>query len=225
MLRPSRVVVQRGIIWVMFVDRRDAGTQLGELLRGRIEPPVVVLAIPRGGVVVAAPVAEALGGVLDLVVPKKLGAPGNPELGIGAIAPDVRVLDDDVIAALRVPATWIEAETVRVAAEVRRRTQVYRKALAPATIAGSTVIVVDDGVATGSTARAAGAWARANGATRVVLAVPVAPVGVEWRLGGAFDDVIAVLTPSSFRAVGQWYEDFEQVTDEEVRAVLESRTA
>lgn len=183
-----------------------------------------MLAIPRGGILVADPVATALGWPLDLVVPKKLGAPGNPELGIGAVAPGVRVLDEDLISALRVPRSWIEAETEREQAEVERRSRAYRGEAERVEIAGTTAVIVDDGVATGVTARAAAAWARAQAAAKVVLAVPVAPPGTADRLSGDFDEVIVVETPRWFRAVGQWYEDFDQVTDEEVRAVLATRS-
>jgi putative phosphoribosyl transferase len=200
-----------------FVDRADAGDALAGALRGVIEPPAAVLGIPRGGVVVAARVAALLALPLGVVVTKKLGAPGNPELGIGAVAPGVRVLEPDVLAALSVGDRWLARETARVDAEVARRTEAYGAAL---DVRGLTAVVVDDGVATGSTARAAGLWARRAGAGRVVLAVPVAPLGVERRVADAFDDVIAVFTPGDLRAVGQYYADFGQVSDAEVRGLL-----
>jgi putative phosphoribosyl transferase len=154
------------------------------------------------------------------VVTKKLGAPGNPELGIGAVAPGVRVLEPDVIVALGIGRGWIDRESARVEAEVQRRAAAFAGRIV---LDGETAVVVDDGVATGSTARAAGLWARRAGAARVVLAVPVAPRGVEQRVGDAFDAVVAVAIPAGFRAVGQYYDDFEQVSDDEVRAVLEAR--
>jgi putative phosphoribosyl transferase len=228
MLRPERERPQRRMMEMrtepsggeMFRDRRDAGLRLAPLVAEHVRPPAVVLGIPRGGVVVADQVASVLGWPLGLVVTKKLGAPGNPELGIGAVAPGVRVLEWDVIDALGIGQGWIEQESARVEAEVQRRARAFPVA---ATIAGSTAVVVDDGVATGSTARAAGMWARREGATRVVLAVPVAPRGVEWRVGDAFDAVLAVETPPGFRAVGQFYDDFDQVSDATVRSVLEAR--
>jgi len=180
-----------------FVDRADAGDALAGALRGVIEPPAAVLGIPRGGVVVAASVAALLALPLGVVVTKKLGAPGNPELGIGAVAPGVRVLEPDVLAALSVGDRWLARETARVDAEVARRTEAYGAAL---DVRGLTAVVVDDGVATGSTARAAGLWAR--------------------RVADAFDDVIAVFTPGDLRAVGQYYADFGQVSDAEVRGLL-----
>jgi len=204
----------------MFRDRRDAGTQLADIVAAAVSPPAVVLGIPRGGVIVAAHVASVLGWPLGIVVTKKLGAPGNPELGIGAVAPGVRVLEPDVIVALGIGRGWIDRESARVEAEVQRRAAAFAGRIV---LDGETAVVVDDGVATGSTARAAGLWARRAGAARVVLAVPVAPRGVEQRVGDAFDAVVAVAIPTGFRAVGQYYDDFEQVSDDEVRAVLEAR--
>jgi putative phosphoribosyl transferase len=201
----------------LFLDRRDAGDALAEMVRGAIEPRAAVLGIPRGGVVVAARVATHLGRPLGVVVTKKLGAPGNPELGIGAVAPGVRVLEPDVLAALSVSDRWLTRESARVDQEVARRTEAYG---APVDVRGMTAVIVDDGVATGSTARAAGLWARHAGARRVVLAVPVAPMGVERRVADAFDEVVAISTPSDLRAVGQYYADFGQVSDAEVRELL-----
>jgi predicted phosphoribosyltransferase len=152
-----------------------------------------------------------------VIVTKKLGAPGNPELGIGAVAPGVRVLEPDVLAALSVSDRWLTRESARVDQEVARRTEAYG---APVDVRGMTAVIVDDGVATGSTARAAGLWARHAGARRVVLAVPVAPMGVERRVADAFDEVVAIYTPSDLRAVGQYYADFGQVGDAEVRELL-----
>jgi putative phosphoribosyl transferase len=224
MLRPGPEAAQRRIMVStrrrrnVFRDRVDAGERLADVLADAITAPAIVLGIPRGGVIVAARAASRLGWPLGVVVTKKLGAPGNPELGIGAVAPGVRVLEPDVIRALGIGETWIDRESARVEDEVRRRTTAFP---APASIVGRTAVVIDDGVATGSTARAAGRWARHAGAERVVLAVPVAPRGVQARVADAFDDVIAVSMPHGFRAVGQYYDDFEQVTDDEVRAVLE----
>ena len=228
MLRPRRERAQRRIMVStdarrnVFSNRRDAGQRLADVLADAIDPPAVVLGIPRGGVIVAASTAARLGWPLGIVVTKKLGAPGNPELGIGAVAPGVRVLETDVIRALGIGEAWIDRESVRVEEEVTRRSAAFPLATS---IDGRTAIVVDDGVATGSTARAAGVWARHAGASRVVLAVPVAPRGVEARVADAFDEVIAIATPPGFRAVGQYYDDFEQVTDDEVRAVLGSAGA
>jgi putative phosphoribosyl transferase len=228
MLRPGRERAQRRIMVPtdrgrnVFRDRRDAGDRLAEVRADAVTPPAVALGIPRGGVVVAARVADRLGWPLGIVVTKKLGAPGNPELGVGAVAPGVRVLELDVIAALGIGQRWIDRESARVEEEVHRRRETFPGAVS---VEGRTAVVIDDGVATGSTARAAGVWARRAGASRTVLAVPVAPRGVERRVGDAFDEVIAVDTPPGFRAVGQYYDDFEQVTDDEVRAILEAGRA
>jgi predicted phosphoribosyltransferase len=204
-----------------FLDRRDAGDALANALRDAIEPPAAVLGIPRGGVVVAARVAARLTLPLGVVVTKKLGAPGNPELGIGAVAPGVRVLEPEVLDALAVGDRWLARESARVDAEVARRAEAYGGTI---DVRGLTTVIVDDGVATGSTARAAGVWARQAGAHRVVLGVPVAPKGVERRVADAFDEVVAVLTPSDLRAVGQYYVDFAQIGDTEVRALLAQRS-
>ena len=184
---------------------------------------VVVLGIPRGGVVVAAPVAEALHAPLDVVVPRKLGAPGNPELAIGAVAPGVRVLDDRLLRALGVPERYVEEESEREEAEIVRRTELYRSGGAAAAIAGATVVIVDDGVATGATAIAALRWARAQDAARVVFAAPVGPRGTIRILGEEADEVVVLETPPSFMAVGEWYEMFDQVQDDEVIRILGAR--
>jgi len=193
---------------------------LAAALRAEVSGPCVVLGIPRGGVLVAAPVARALGAPLDVVVPKKLGAPGRSELGIGAIAPGVRVLDRRLIERLGVSEVYLEAEIAREEAEIARRTAVYRGNRQPPELGGRTTVVVDDGIATGGTARAALAWARAAGASRVILAVPVAPPEVVADLEGEADRMVVLDTPSHFMAVGEWYEDFRQVTDDEVVAAL-----
>jgi predicted phosphoribosyltransferase len=203
----------------MFLDRRDAGRRLAPAIAERVTPPAVVLGIPRGGVIVAAVAAAELGWPLGVVVTKKLGAPSNPELGIGAVAPGVRVLEEDVITAIGVSDAWITAEAARVDAEVRRRADAFGAATPP--LDGRTAVVVDDGVATGGTARAAGIYARTHGARQTVLAVPVGPRDTRARVADAFDDVVQLEAPRGFLAVGAWYDSFEQVADEEVRAVLE----
>ena len=168
----------------------------------------------------AAPVAVALGAPLDLVVPRKVGAPANPELGIGAVAPGVRVLDSELIARLGVSEAYVGSAVAEAEAEVVRRTRAYRDDRPPPDMMGRVAVLVDDGIATGSTALAAAAWARAAGAARVVLAVPVAPRQILDELRREVDELIVVLAPERFLAVGQWYERFDQVSDEEVRAAL-----
>lgn len=204
----------------MYIDRVDAGRRLGNVLAGTVEPPIVVLGVARGGVVVAAEVARILDAPLDVVIPRKLGAPGNQELGIGAVAPGVRVLDRDIMEAVGAGDAYVEAETTRQEAEIARRTVSYREGRPPVDLREATAIVVDDGVATGVTATAALRWARAQGASSVVFAAPVGPRGVERRLGAACDRCVVLETPADLRAVGQWYERFDQTTDDEVTAAL-----
>lgn len=184
---------------------------------------VVVLGIPRGGVVVAAPVADTLDAPLDVVVPRKLGAPGNPELAIGAVAPGVRVLDERLLRSLGVPERYVEEEIERQEKEIDRRTELYRSGGAGVAIAGATVVIADDGVATGATAIAALRWARAQGAARVVFAAPVGPRETIRRLAQEADEVIVLEAPPSFFAVGEWYETFDQVQDDEVVRILRGR--
>lgn len=207
---------------LLFVDRADAGRRLSAILEDLVGRPVVVLGIPRGGVEVAGAVAAALGAPLDVVVPRKIGAPGNPELGLGAVAEGVEVLDDRLIRLLGVDHEYLALEIDRQRREIARRVAAYRGSRAPTPIADRIAVVVDDGVATGGTAVAALRWARAQGASTVILAVPVAPPEAVRRLEREADEVRALYTPENFVAVGQWYEDFPQVPDERVMAVLES---
>jgi len=206
-----------------FRNREEAGRRLGERLSDLRGDDVVVLGIPRGGVEVAAVVADALGAPLDVVIPRKVGAPRNPELGLGAVAGDVVVLDDRLIEALAVDANYLRREIEQQRREIERREALYRGGRPPLDLAGRTVIVVDDGVATGGTAAAALRWAGARGAAKVVLAVPVAPPDAVRRLARDCDQVISLATPSHFYAVGQWYDDFAQVPDERVVELLVSR--
>ena len=204
----------------MFIDRVEAGRQLADALRDHVEGDVVVLGIPRGGVVVAAEVARGLGCELDVVVPRKIGAPFNPELALGAIATGVQVWDRDLIERLRIPETFLEHEVEAEEAEIERRTAVFRDDLPTVELAGRTAILVDDGIATGSTALAALRWTRSQGAARIVLAVPVAPPETVERFRSEADDVVVLLAPRGFHAVGEWYERFDQTSDEEVVEAL-----
>ena len=167
---------------------------------------------PRGGVEVAAVVAERLGAPLDVVVPRKVGAPGNPELGLGAVADGVEVLDDRLISMLGVSDDYLRAEIAAQTEEIRRREAAYRGNRPPVELSGKTAVVVDDGVATGGTAAAALRWARNRGARRVILAVPVAPSDIPRRLAGEADELRILHLPEPFYAVGQWYDEFGQVT-------------
>jgi putative phosphoribosyl transferase len=205
---------------MIFEDRTEAGERLAEALKEYAGPDTVVLGIPRGGVIVAEVVARMLGVPLDVVVPRKVGAPGNPELGLGAVAPGVRVLDPWLIERLGVTEEYLEREIAAEEAETIRRLRVYRGDRPPLELAGKTAIVIDDGVATGGTAVAAIRWARAQGAAKVVLAVPVAPPQTMERLRHEADEVVALATPEPFFAVGEWYRRFDQTSDEEVVEAL-----
>lgn len=208
----------------MFRDRVDAGIQLGAALavalQGEPEARRVVLGIARGGVIVGAEVARELGVRLDVAVPRKLGAPGNPELGVGAVAPGVQVIDRTMTDALGVSEEFLARETARQLVEIERRTLAYREDGAALDLRATTAIVVDDGVATGVTAIAALRWARARGAAATIFAAPVGPEGAQERFTHECDRCIVLHTPGNLRAVGQWYDMFDQTTDDEVRAAL-----
>jgi putative phosphoribosyl transferase len=209
----------------MFVDRIEAGARLAEALEHLEGEDVVVLGVPRGGVEVAAEVALARGWPLDIVIPRKVGAPFNPELGLGAIAAGVRVLDERMIHTLNVSPDYLEEEISAQEEEIHRRTEAYRGGRPPVDVRGKVAVVVDDGVATGGTAAAAVRWAKAQGATRVVLAIPVAPREALLRLSKEADEVVCLGTPEPFFAVGQWYERFPQTSDREVVELLERARA
>jgi putative phosphoribosyl transferase len=182
---------------------------------------VVVLGLPRGGVPVAREVARALDAPLDVIVVRKLGVPSNEELAVGAVGEDgVTFVDEQVRALMDVTDDEIAAAAGRERIEVERRAQVLRRVRSRVDLHGRTAVVVDDGVATGSTARAACAVARAHGAARVVLAVPVAPAGWQERMGDAADEYLCVTAPRWFGAVGQFYDDFHQTSDAEVVEAL-----
>jgi putative phosphoribosyl transferase len=207
-----------------FNDRIEAGRRLAaQLTHLRGAPDVVIVGLPRGGVPVASEVAAALGAPLDVIVVRKLGVPYHPELGLGAIGEDgVRVINDEVVRMTRVSAKDIERVEASERAELERRARRFRGDRVRVPLSGKTVVVVDDGVATGSTAKAACQVARAEGATRVILAVPVAPDDWTRRLAGEADEFVAVETPWAFHAVGQFYRDFSQTTDDEVVRLLEA---
>jgi putative phosphoribosyl transferase len=205
---------------VIFSDRSEAGARLAEALGHLADEQVVVLGVPRGGVEVAAEVARLRRWPLDIVVPRKVGAPFNPELGLGAIAPGVRVLDEGMLRTLNVDRDYLENEIASQEEEIRRRTEAYRKGRPSVDLQGKFAVIVDDGVATGGTAAAAVRWARAQGATRVVLAIPVAPKEAVAKLSKEADEVVCLATPEPFFAVGQWYERFAQTSDEEVVDLL-----
>ncbi len=204
-----------------FTDRQDAGRRLGAALAGRFPVPPLVLALPRGGVPVADEVATALRAPLDVLVVRKLGAPRQPELALGALGPDgVVVWNDDVVRAVAPAAPAMDEVLARERAELARREAAYREGRGPIDVAGRVVVVVDDGLATGATARAALTWLRGRGAARVVLAAPVGSPDVVAALRRVADEVVVLEQPDDLRAVGAAYEDFAPVDDGEVAALL-----
>jgi putative phosphoribosyl transferase len=207
-----------------FHDRRDAGVRLAERLEPLRGERPLVLALPRGGVPVAAEIARALDAPLDVMIVRKLGVPRQPELAMGAIGEGgARVLNDDVIRVAGITRRDIDTVEARERLELERRATRYRGGAPMLVLDGQTVIIVDDGIATGSTALAALQIARAHGARRVVLAAPVAPAETVAELGRVADEVVVLETPHPFFAIGPWYDDFAQTTDDEVCSLLESR--
>ena len=208
---------------MLFKDRVTAGRLLaGKLGKYADRSDVVVLALPRGGVPVGFEVAQALHAPLDLFLVRKLGMPGQEELAMGAIASGgVRVLNEDVVDALRIPQEVIDAVAAEEEQELKRREREYRGDRPPPQVRGRVVILIDDGLATGSTMRAAVAALRKQRPARIVVAVPVGAAETCAEMQGEADDVVCARTPTPFYAVGQWYNDFSQTTDEEVRALLE----
>ncbi|MEU2457336.1 MULTISPECIES: phosphoribosyltransferase family protein [Streptomyces] len=211
---------------MQFTDRTDAGRRLAVALRhlGRRDP--VVLGLPRGGVPVAYEVAQALGAPLDVIVVRKLGVPYHPELGFGAIGEGgVRVISEEIVRRTGVGEKDLVTVERAEAAELVRRAHAYREGRPRLPLEGRAVVVVDDGVATGATARAACQVVRAQGAAYVVLAVPVAPPDAAARLREDADEVVCLSAPVLFSAVGEWYRDFSQTSDEEVVALLARASA
>jgi predicted phosphoribosyltransferase len=204
-------------------DRTHAGRELAsKLVEYGGHPDVIVLALPRGGVPVAFEVAQALRAPLDVFVVRKLGVPGHEEYALGAIATGgVRVVDERVVRATGVTREQLEAVTAAEQRELERRERQYRGDRLPPNVAGRTVILVDDGLATGSTMRAAVEALRQESAARVVVAVPIAPPETCDAFRDIADDIVCARTPEPFYAVGLWYEDFSQTSDEEVRELLE----
>lgn len=212
---------------MFFRDRADAGRRLGISLqdifkqRAAEQQPMLVLALPRGGVPVAFEVALALNVPLDIFVVRKLGAPGHEELAMGAIASGaIRVMNDDVIDALRITPSQIEQTADREVQELERREQLYRGDRAPLDVSGKSIILVDDGLATGYTMRAAIAALRQKEPLRIIAAVPVSARSTCEELDKEADAAICLYMPLDFMAVGQWFQDFAQTSDEEVRNLL-----
>ena len=211
---------------MIFRDRRDAGRQLAaRLTRYADRTDVLVLALPRGGVPVAYEVAKALKAPLDVFLVRKLGVPGHEELAMGAIASGgVRVLNEDLVDYLRIPDEVIDAVAAVEQRELERRERAYRDDRPPPDVKDRIVILVDDGLATGSTMRAAAAALRLQKPRRIVVAVPVSSAETCEELRSEVDEIVCAVTPEHFQGVGLWYEDFSQTSDEEVRELLKRAT-
>jgi putative phosphoribosyl transferase len=204
-----------------FTNRVEAGQRLATALKDVAVKDGIVLAIPRGGVVVGYEVAEALNLPLDVIIPRKIGAPGNPEYAIGAITEDgTLILDENVIAYMNVPSDYVERESENQRLEIQRRMRLYRQNAPYPNLKGRDVIVVDDGIATGSTMKAALSSVKNGGANTVVAAVPVGPPSTIEELKTQADHVVCLFTPESFYAIGEFYDDFSQTMDEEVIDLL-----
>ena len=205
-----------------FANRTEAGQLLARNLAAyAVQPDVLVLALPRGGVPVACEVARKLHAPLDVFVVRKLGVPGQTELAMGAIATGgIRVINHRVVESMGIPEDVMDAVARREQIELERREHLYREGRPAADVRSRTVLLVDDGIATGSTMYAAVSALRQMGATRIVVATPTAASETLRQMSREADDVIAVISPEEFRSVGEWYEDFAQTTDDEVRACL-----
>jgi putative phosphoribosyl transferase len=205
----------------LFTDRVDAGRRLASALKDLADKDAIILAIPRGGVVVGYEVAKALDIPLDIIIPRKIGAPSNPELAIGAITEDgTLLLDEQLMERLSVPEAYIQQESEAQKREIQRRLKLYRGALPHPILKNRSVIIVDDGIATGSTMKAALASVRNRGAKTVIIAIPVGPPSTIRELEEKADIVVCLRTPEAFYAIGQFYEDFAQTADEEVTRLL-----
>ena len=206
---------------VIFRDRVDAGEILANKLSKYAAENPLVLGLPRGGVPVAFEVAKALKAPLDVYIVRKLGVPGHEELAMGAIATgDVRVLNESVIGPLQISKEAIETETKKEKEELKRRERVYRSGRAPLNVANRTVLLIDDGIATGSTIKAAIAALKKQKAGKIIVGVPVAPSSAIEELKKEVDDLVCISTPDLFIAISVWYDEFPQTTDEQVRELL-----
>jgi len=204
-----------------FKNRVDAGNQLASALKP-VSKDALVLAIPRGGVVVGFEVAKALGAPLDVVITRKIGAPANPELAIGAVAEDgTAILNDSIVRMLQVSKGYISEEVEKQKLEIKRRLLRYRGEVPYPSLANREIIVVDDGVATGSTLKAALMSIRKKGAKTIIVAVPVGPPDTVSQLNRMADHVVCLRTPEPFYAIGEFYDDFEQTEDKEVIKLLQ----
>ncbi len=211
------------MIRLPFADRAEAGRLLAaELVTYKLQGDVVILALPRGGLPVGLEVAKALAAPLDVVIVRKLGVPWRPELAMGAISSgSFQTLDEELVRALRIPRDEIDAVIARERAEVARREKLYRRGRRALDLHGRTVVLVDDGLATGSTMLVAASYVRSLKPLRMLIAVPVGSIQACERLRDEADECVCLATPEPFAAVGQWYVDFRQVTDAEVQRFLE----
>jgi putative phosphoribosyl transferase len=207
-----------------FRNRIEAGNLLAERLAENGYAPAIVLGIPRGGIILADIVAKKLGAEFDIVIPRKLGAPGNEELAIGAVMEDgTSYINHYIVNSLQIPRSYIESEKLRQVAEIRRRSSAYRKPGLGYNIASKNVILVDDGIATGATLIASARWARNGHPSSLTIAVPVAPPQSVEVLEQEADSVIVLHMPNNFGSVGQFYEEFEPVSDNQVTQIMRSR--
>jgi putative phosphoribosyl transferase len=208
---------------MIFRDRKHAGEQLVSQLTEYKGKGVVVLSIPRGGVVVGAEIANGLEAPLDVIITRKIGAPGNPEFAIGAIGPsDQIVLNEEVIKSYKIPRKYLNSEIGKQGLEMERRERLFRGEMDPLNLENKIVILVDDGIATGADVEVAIKAIKCLKPAKLILAVPVAPPETIERLKEEVDELVCLATPSSFYAIGQFYQDFTQVPDEEVVAILRS---
>jgi putative phosphoribosyl transferase len=209
------------LVGIIFSNRTEAGRLLGDALQPLKGQNVIVLAIPRGGVSVAKEAASAIGAPLDLVITRKIGAPGNPELAVGAVTQEGEVIaNPELMKRLQITDDYLRNESVRQLGEIKSKMKKYRGNRPYPRLDGKTVVIVDDGVATGSTIQAAVRSVKRMNAAHIILAVPVAPQETISELSKIVDQVICLSTPEQFYAVGEFYREFEQVEDEKVREIL-----
>lgn len=207
----------------VFRNREEAGKKLAGQLESYKDKDPVVLALPRGGVPVGYEISRSLDAPLDVILARKIGAPGQPELAIGAVAPGgVQTINEHLVRWLEIPEEWIESRAARELEEIERRTDLFRKGKSEPNLQNRTAILVDDGIATGMTARAAIRSARERGARRVVLAVPVCSAEMAREFASEVDEMVCLKSPEDLWAIGYWYEDFRQIGDDEVVELLQS---